>query len=132
MSLLAEVMKSLLRRPSTIEYPRVQASVESDYRGVHYASLKRCVGCALCMINCPSQCISMVTLPPGVQLPQNRRGVFPVVRYSSCVFCHRCVRVCPVGAFVVTSEYRVFSLGGGEASSRELSISTLRESGGGS
>lgn len=125
MSVLRDAIKHLLSKPSTVEYPKTATLVEADYRGAHYPDLNRCVGCSLCMINCPSQCISMERLPEGVQLKHNRRGVFPVVDYRSCVFCYRCVKVCPFGAFVTTNEYRL-AVGGREAvSSRRASLSTI-------
>ncbi|MEM0340296.1 MAG: 4Fe-4S binding protein [Acidilobaceae archaeon] len=127
MSLLAEVIRSLFKKPSTVEYPKVSLSIEPDSRGVHYADLNKCVGCSLCMLNCPSQCISMENLPSGIQLKHNRKGIYPVVNYLSCVFCYRCVKVCPLGAFITTNVIQTVSVRSSKVLSRELSLSTLSE-----
>ena len=57
------------------------------------------------------------------QLPHNKRGIFPVIDYGKCLFCYQCVFVCPVKAYVVTTEYE---LAGAELeNSEQLSLKTL-------
>lgn len=123
MSVVREVLKNLLSKPATVEYPRRPTPVEKDFRGRHYADLKKCIGCGLCAIECPSNCIAMEKLPEGVKLKHNPRGLYPNIRYNSCVFCYRCVRVCPVDAYITTSDYTL-SLAE-EVFSKELTLQTL-------
>lgn len=127
MSIIVDAIKSLARKPSTIEYPKVEAKIEPDFRGIHYPHLGRCIGCSYCMIVCPSQCIRMERLPEDVKLKHNKRNMYPVIDYASCVYCHRCVKVCPTEAYVVTNEYRVLAMRTSRVSSRELSLLTLKE-----
>jgi NADH-quinone oxidoreductase subunit I len=49
----------------------------------------------------------MRKLPENIKLKHNPRGLYPVINYPSCVFCYRCVTICPVNAYVTTSEYRL-------------------------
>jgi NADH-quinone oxidoreductase subunit I len=123
MSIIRDVIRNLLSKPITIEYPRKLTPIEKDFRGRHYADLKKCTGCSLCAIECPSNCISMEKLPENIKLRHNPRGLYPNINYMSCVFCYRCVKVCPVNAYITTNEYRLSSVK--EVYSKELTIQTL-------
>ncbi|MEM4697214.1 MAG: 4Fe-4S binding protein, partial [Zestosphaera sp.] len=50
------------------------------------------------------------------------RKIYPVVNYFRCVFCYRCVTVCPTSAYLITNEYRLAS--SAPIDSSELSLST--------
>lgn len=110
MKIIKEAFKNFFSKPSTIEYPRrTSINVEKDYRGRFYANLNKCIGCSLCSIECPAKAIEMKKLPENVKLKHNPRGLYPVVNYMSCVFCYRCVRVCPVDAFITTPVHQLAS-----------------------
>ncbi len=121
-----EALKSIFTRPATIQYPKERTPVEPDARGRHYADLRRCIGCSLCMIECPTNAIKMERIPEGYSRPKkNPKAVYPVINYLQCIFCYRCVSVCPTSAYVTTSEYRLASEG--PTYSRVLSLKTLEE-----
>ncbi len=124
--LLREVLKNIFRRPATIEYPKVGTPVEPDARGRQYADLNKCVGCSLCMIECPPKAIRMEKIPEGYEVPKrNARRMYPVIDYLKCIYCYRCITVCPTRAYVATSEYRLATTV--PSSSRDLSLSTLKK-----
>jgi len=126
MSMIREVLRNLFRRPATIEYPKKPTPVEPDARGRHYVDLRKCIGCSLCAVDCPSKSITMKPLPPELRekAKQNRRGLYPVINYMNCIYCYRCVSICPVKAYVTTSEYQLASPE--PLTSEELSLATLR------
>jgi len=106
-SIWRETLKNVFKKPVTIEYPKVETPIEKDSRGLQYANLNKCTGCSLCAIECPSNAIEMRKLPENIKLKHNPRGLYPVINYPSCIFCYRCVTICPVNAYVTTSEYRL-------------------------
>ncbi len=124
MSIIKEVIKNFFSKPSTIEYPRkAEIPVEKDFRGEFYADLKKCTGCTLCALECPAKAIEMKKLPENIKLKHNPRGLYPVVNYMTCVYCYRCVRVCPVDAFITTPNYKLSSVK--EVYSEEKTLKTL-------
>ena len=125
LKLLKEVVSNVFKKPVTIEYPKVKLPPTSRLRGRQYPDLRKCIGCSLCFIDCPSNAIKMEKLP--IQLPHNKRGIFPVIDYGKCVFCYQCVFICPVKAYVVTTEYEL--AGAKLESSEQLSLSTLPKAG---
>lgn len=77
------------------------------------------------MIECPANAIAMEKIPEKYvdKVKRNPRKIFPVVNYLKCVYCYRCVAVCPTRAYVVTNEYRLAT--DKPITSRELSLQTL-------
>jgi len=127
-ALLKEVFKSLISKPATIQYPKELTPVEPDSRGRHYADLNKCIGCSLCMIECPADAIKMEKIPEKYEAPKrNPKKIYPVIDYFRCVYCYRCVSICPTSAYVTTPEYRLASLE--RVFSKELSLATLKKGG---
>jgi len=128
--ILSLILRNLVTKPATIQYPYQPTPVEPDFRGRHYADLTKCTGCTLCKIECPADAIEMKPIPEGYEVPKiNPRRIYPEVNYFRCVYCYRCVTVCPFDAYIVTSEYRLAS--DKLISSTELSLITLRKTSGG-
>ncbi len=123
--LLPSVAKNLALKPATIQYPYARTEVEASFRGRHYADLQKCTGCSLCAIECPADAIVMYQIPAGFQAPKiNPRRIFPRIDYGRCVFCYRCVTICPFNAYVTTNFYEL--AGPRENDSVELSLKTLK------
>lgn len=124
--LIGLVLESLIQKPATIEYPKQPTPIEPDARGRHFADLNKCTGCSLCSLECPAECIAMIPIPQGFEVPKiNPRKIYPVINYGKCVYCYRCITVCPFNAYIVTNEYRLSN--DVKTTSSELSLSTLKK-----
>ncbi|QOR93919.1 4Fe-4S binding protein [Thermosphaera chiliense] len=124
--LLKLALENLVSKPATIQYPYEQTVIEKDFRGRHYADLSKCTGCSLCSIECPADTIKMTPIPPDYEVPKsNPRRLYPLINYGRCVFCYRCITVCPFNAYVSTSEHRLADTAKNDSS--ELSLSTLKK-----
>jgi len=121
-------LKNLVSKPATIQYPREPTPVEEDFRGRHYADLTKCTGCSLCSIECPADAIKMTPIPEGYEAPKsNPRRIYPLIDYGKCVYCYRCITVCPFNAYISTNEYRLADSTMHDSS--ELSLRTLSRGG---
>ena len=65
--------------------------------------------------------------PLPVKVKQNPRGIYPIIEYGKCIFCYRCVEVCPAKAYVTSNMFEMASEKPG--TSNELSLSTLPKEG---
>jgi NADH-quinone oxidoreductase chain I len=94
-------------KPITIQYPEKKLPPSSRWRGIQYfekdeQGKTKCVACGLCMIVCPSQCITIETA-------EDEEGKRYPLRYeldaSRCIFCGYCEEACPVGAIFMGKNY---------------------------
>jgi len=87
-TLLRDVMTSLLHRPITVLYPAERRAVPAALRGALTWTPDKCTGCGLCVKDCPSNAIELITLDKAAKRF--------VIRYhvDRCAFCAQCVQNC--------------------------------------
>lgn len=86
--LLGDLLKSLFSKPATQNYPYTRTKAPERLRGKLVYEPDKCSGCMLCVKDCPSDAIELITVDKT-----NKRFV---MRYhpDRCVFCSQCVQNC--------------------------------------
>jgi formate hydrogenlyase subunit 6/NADH:ubiquinone oxidoreductase subunit I len=97
--MLAEALKQLARHPATIRYPATEAVVPPRFRGRIVYRAERCVGCGLCVKDCPAEAIEINKLEDG-----SFEAVFDLDR---CVFCAQCVESCNKDALESSPDFEL-------------------------
>jgi len=94
-------------KPITTQYPEEKIPPALRRRGIHYfekdeRGKTKCVACGLCMIVCPSKCISIETAEDeeGRRVPLTYE-----LDASRCIYCGFCEEACPVGAIFLGQTY---------------------------
>jgi formate hydrogenlyase subunit 6/NADH:ubiquinone oxidoreductase subunit I len=97
--MIVEALKQLLRRPATLRYPATKAVVPPRFRGKIIFRAERCVGCRLCVKDCPADAIKIEKLEDG-----RFAAVFDLDR---CVFCAQCVESCNKEALETSPDFEL-------------------------
>jgi NADH-quinone oxidoreductase subunit I len=105
---LASTMKNVVRKPTTVHYPKDKRERAERYRN-SFALLhddagdEACVGCLQCERICPSDVISIAAEKKESPVTGKRRGYAKdfTLDLNACIFCELCVQVCPTDAIVM-------------------------------
>ncbi len=94
-------------KPITVQYPEEKIPPARRWRGYQYFEADeegrtKCVGCGLCMVVCPSQCITVETAEDanGRRYPSRYE-----IDTTRCIFCGYCEEACPVNAIFMGRGY---------------------------
>lgn len=125
--MLRELIGSLCRDPVTVRYPYERLKMPPMYRGRIAFQNDLCVGCKICMRDCPSKAIEIIALPVekyqftyqslleakkvSVQVDRGGKKRFnAVINLGKCLFCAQCVESCPRKALFLTDDYELATL----------------------
>ena len=97
-----EVLTSLFRKPATVLYPYVKVRMPDRFRGKIKFTASRCIGCKLCMRDCPTNCITITKVGN-----KQYQAEFDL---DKCIYCAQCVDTCPKDALSATAEYELAQL----------------------
>lgn len=103
------VFLHLFRKRVTIQYPEEKPLLSARWRGRIILTRdpdggERCVGCYLCAVTCPVDCISLQATEneSGRRYPQFFR-----INFSRCIFCGFCEEACPTYAIQLIPDFEL-------------------------
>ena len=100
--MIREVLRSAMQRPATIRYPFVKITMPPRFRGKLKFDARKCIGCKMCMRDCPSNAITIVKVGDKKFEAQ--------IDLSRCIYCAQCVDSCPKKALEATREFELAGL----------------------
>ena len=97
-TMFRDALRSLIRRPITERYPFEQKSPPERLRGQLHWNPEQCIGCGLCVKDCPANALELITLDK-----KNKRFI---LRYhlDRCTFCAQCVQSCRFKCLEMSNE----------------------------
>ncbi|MDD5085539.1 MAG: 4Fe-4S binding protein [Candidatus Omnitrophica bacterium] len=100
--MIRQVLHSVVRKPATIKYPREKTEMPEGFRGRVKFYPEKCVGCTLCMKDCPSDAIVIRKV--------GEKQFEAEIDLGKCIYCGQCVESCPRRALEVTKEFELAQL----------------------
>ncbi|MBU1726620.1 MAG: 4Fe-4S binding protein [Candidatus Omnitrophica bacterium] len=97
--MLYQVLSSLFKKTATLDYPHDKSQKIKGFRGRLKAYPQRCIGCKMCMRDCPSQAIIIKEV--------GSKQFEAQIDLSKCIYCGQCADVCPKMALEITDEFEL-------------------------
>lgn len=100
--MLGVALGAIFKKPATTKYPAVKFLVPEGFRGEIIFHPEKCVGCKLCMRDCPAGAITIKEV--------GQKKFQAQIDLGKCIFCGQCVDSCLKKALEVTKEFELSQL----------------------
>lgn len=97
-----QLIQSLFKRPATINYPAQRSGMPKGFRGKLKFNPSLCIGCKLCMRDCPAGAIKIEKI--------GDKQFMMAINLGKCIYCGQCVDSCVKKALEITSEFELAKL----------------------
>jgi len=100
--MIRQVLGSIFKKPATVMYPADKLDMPEKFRGKLKYIPHLCIGCKLCMKDCPTGAITINKIGD-----KQFEAVFDLDR---CIYCAQCVDSCPKKALEATKDVELAQL----------------------
>jgi formate hydrogenlyase subunit 6/NADH:ubiquinone oxidoreductase subunit I len=97
-----EALKSIFKKVATEQYPFVKKEKPDTFRGRIQFTQDKCIGCNMCVRDCPANAIKITKVGDKVFSCE--------MRLDKCVYCGQCVDSCPKKALAITNDFELAQL----------------------
>ena len=101
--MLSELFRHLTKAPATTEYPYRKTGVPKELRGQIVFISEKCIGCKLCIRDCPADAI-------GITKPGEEKIFGAYFDLDKCIYCAQCVLSCPKDALASSQDFELARL----------------------
>src|SRR5664279_332791 len=101
-TIVPDILRSLFSHPVTQLYPVERSEPSPNLRGrLHYVP-EGCTGCRLCLLDCPSNALELITISKA------EKRFAMIYHEDRCAFCGQCVEDCRFDCLqLVSSEWEL-------------------------
>jgi len=96
------LIQSLFKKPATLNYPAKRSGMPEGFRGKLKFNPQTCIGCKMCMRDCPSAAIEIRKV--------GEKQFEAEINLAKCIYCGQCVDSCLKHALEITSEFELAKL----------------------
>ena len=100
--MIKQVLESIFKKPATEKYPFIKEAPPKSFRGKLKFYPQKCIGCKMCVRDCPSNAITITKTAEGKFVCD--------IDLSKCIYCAQCVDTCPKKALEATNEFELAAL----------------------
>jgi len=104
--MIRQLLESIFKKPVTTLYPHEKLDMPKRFRGKLAYDAQKCIGCKLCIKDCPTGAISITKIAD--------KQFEAVIDLGRCIYCAQCVDSCPKKALEATPDVELAQLDAGK------------------